>query len=115
MRALLDISAWGILISIWCSRETTHRLRNRIYPDVGYLGNREPVRMRKKYNQALKALQAAHDACFKHPKRHVLGMTYGPFSGVNEALGIIDDLEQENMYLRQLLKEKQDMEKCREH
>jgi len=52
------------------------------------------------YNQALKALQAAHDACFKAPDRDVLGMSNGPFSGVNEALGIVDMLERENQRLR---------------
>ena len=45
------------------------------------------------YDRAYKALQAAHDACFNHPERNVLGMSHGPFSGVNEALGIIAELE----------------------
>lgn len=55
------------------------------------------------YDRALKALQAAHDACFKAPDRDVLGMSHGPFSGVNEALGIITDLEAENVRLRALM------------
>lgn len=45
------------------------------------------------YDRALKALQAAHDACFNAPGRDVLGMTHGPFSGVNEVLGIVAELE----------------------
>jgi hypothetical protein len=45
------------------------------------------------YNEALSALQAAHDVCFKSPGRDVLGMSNGPFSGVNKALGIIRQLE----------------------
>jgi hypothetical protein len=47
------------------------------------------------YQKALEALQAAHDACLKAPDRDVLGMSYGPFSGVNVALGIISELEAE--------------------
>jgi len=42
----------------------------------------------------------AHDACFKHPDRELLGMSNGPFSGVNEALGIVDLLERENAELK---------------
>lgn len=45
------------------------------------------------YDRACKALQAAHDACMGHPGRDVLGMSHGPFSGVNEALGIVSELE----------------------
>lgn len=45
------------------------------------------------YNQAREALDAAHQACFNHPDRGVVGMSHGPFSGVNEALGIIARLE----------------------
>lgn len=48
------------------------------------------------YNKALKALQAAHDACMKN-KDTVLGMSTGPFSGVNEALEIIAELEEKVM------------------
>lgn len=55
------------------------------------------------YDRAVKALRAAHDACFKHPDRDVLGMSHGPFSGVNEVLGIIAELESENRALRQKL------------
>lgn len=55
---------------------------------------------RPHYDRALKALQAAHDACFKHPERDVLGMSHGPFSGVNETLGIIAELEDENTKLK---------------
>jgi hypothetical protein len=55
---------------------------------------------RPHYDRALKALQAAHDACFNHPERGALGMSHGPFSGVNEALGIIAELEAENRRLR---------------
>lgn len=65
---------------------------------------------RTHYKKALDALQAAHDACFKAPDRDVLGMSHGPFSGVNVALGIVDDLEHrlagaiiENARLRALL------------
>lgn len=52
------------------------------------------------YNRALKILQAAHEACFKAPDRDGLGMSTGPFSGVNETLGIVDELERENRRLR---------------
>jgi hypothetical protein len=41
-----------------------------------------------------------HDSCLKHPERDVLGMSHGPFSAVNEALGIIAQLEDENTRLR---------------
>lgn len=51
------------------------------------------------YSEALAALQSAHDACFHHPGRDVLGMSHGPFSGVNVALGIIAQLEDENRLL----------------
>jgi hypothetical protein len=39
------------------------------------------------------ALKAAHQACFKHEDRPILGMSHGPFSGVNVALGIVVSLE----------------------
>jgi hypothetical protein len=55
------------------------------------------------YEKALAALHGAHDACFKHPERDVLGMSNGPFSGVNVALEIVDMLESENRRLRGLL------------
>ena len=47
-----------------------------------------------------KALEALQQACFGHPGRDVLGMSHGPFSGVNVALGIIDYLERDNARLR---------------
>ena len=53
-----------------------------------------------KYEEASEALQEAHNACFKHTERDVLGMSHGPFSGVNKALGIISQLESENKELR---------------
>lgn len=57
---------------------------------------------RPRYDRAAKALQSAHDACFKS-NDSVLGMSHGPFSGVNEALGIIAELEEENAMLRRSL------------
>lgn len=57
------------------------------------------------YFAALAALQAAHDVCFKHPQRDVLGMSHGPFSGVNVALGIVATLENENAMLRKAFAE----------
>ena len=54
----------------------------------------------KYYDKALSLLQAAHDACFKSEDRDVLGMSHGPFSGVNEVLGIIKLLEEENEILK---------------
>ena len=54
------------------------------------------------YNRAATALGEAHRACFSHPDRGPLGMSYGPFSGVNEALGIIARLEDENRLLRRV-------------
>ena len=56
--------------------------------------------MGERYDQAVRALKSAHDACFKHPDRPVLGMSHGAFSGVNEALGIVKLLEEENETLR---------------
>jgi len=58
---------------------------------------------RPNYTQALEALQAAHDACVRDERRDVLGMSHGPFSGVNVALGIVARLEAENSRLRQLV------------
>lgn len=58
------------------------------------------------YNEALKALEKAHSACYKHPDRDVLGMSHGDFSGVNVALGIIKTLENENNYFRSRNREK---------
>jgi len=58
-----------------------------------------PQGKRVLYNKALKALQTAHDACFKEHK-DVLGMSSGPFSGVNEALGIIARLEDESDWFK---------------
>jgi|SRR5581483_1687261 len=55
------------------------------------------------YDRASAALDAAHKACFSHPDRGLLGMSHGPFSGVNEALGIIAELESENQTLRAAL------------
>jgi hypothetical protein len=55
------------------------------------------------YGEALMALEAAHNACFKNKTRDVLGMSHGPFSGVNVALGIIWRLETENKNLRREL------------
>jgi len=52
------------------------------------------------YDKASAALQEAHNACFKHPERDALGMSHGPFSGVNEALSIVWRLETENKQLR---------------
>lgn len=56
------------------------------------------------YDKALKALQEAHNACFKHPERDVLGMSHGPFSGVNETLGIVTELEERLRWYETLFK-----------
>ena len=48
---------------------------------------------RPQYDAALDALSEAHTACFKHVDRDPLGMSHGPFSGVNEALDIVLSLE----------------------
>lgn len=61
---------------------------------------------RPQYQAALVALQQAHDACFQHPERDVLGMSHGPFSGVNVALGIVTLLEEENQQLKKMLAER---------
>jgi len=55
---------------------------------------------RPNYDRALAALQSAYDACYKHPERNSLGMSIGPFSGVNVALGIVAMLERENTELK---------------
>jgi len=47
------------------------------------------------YNEAFEALQEAYDACFNHPDRPLLGMSHGPFSGVNKALRVLARLEDE--------------------
>ena len=55
------------------------------------------------YDKALAALEDAHAACYeKHTD--VLGMSSGPFSGVNEALGIIASLEEENQKMKHALR-----------
>lgn len=46
------------------------------------------------YYLAWQALQAAHDACNTAPGRDVLGLSHGPFSGVNRALGYLSFLEE---------------------
>lgn len=56
-----------------------------------------------KYNAAYDALKSAHEACFNHPERPLLGMSHGPFSGVNVALEIVAELEDENRRLRDIL------------
>jgi hypothetical protein len=58
------------------------------------------------YERALEALKSAHEACFSHPDRDALGMSHGPFSGVNEALGIVSLLEDENKRLRGIIKDR---------
>lgn len=50
------------------------------------------------YDRASQALDAAHKACFHHPDRGAVGMSHGPFSGVNVALGIIAGLEESNYH-----------------
>jgi hypothetical protein len=45
------------------------------------------------YRRASEALDAAYKACFNHPDRPPLGMSHGPFSGVNEVLGMVSELE----------------------
>ena len=50
------------------------------------------------YDRASQALDAAHKACFNHPDRGAVGMSHGPFSGVNVALGIIAGLEESNYH-----------------
>lgn len=54
------------------------------------------------YDQAKEALEAAHRACLTHPGRDILGMSHVPFSGVNVALGIISQLENQNRRLKAL-------------
>lgn len=51
------------------------------------------------YTQALKALEEAHRACFNHPNRDILGMSSGPFSGVNEVLGLFSKIEEDRAVL----------------
>ena len=50
--------------------------------------------------KALALLQDAHDACFNHPGRDILGMSHGPFSGTNRVIEIIGVLERENQRLK---------------
>lgn len=57
------------------------------------------------YDKAWEALKEAHAACFNHPERGPVGMSHGPLSGVNVALGIIAELENENAMLRKTIQE----------
>lgn len=45
------------------------------------------------YQCTARALEAAHKACLHHPRRPLSGMSDGPFSGVNKALGTVNILE----------------------
>ena len=60
---------------------------------------------RPHYDKAWEALKEAHAACFNHHERGQVGMSHGPFSGVNIALGIIAELEDENAALRMMIEE----------
>ena len=62
---------------------------------------------RPKYDEALAALEEAHKACFTNERLPVLGMSHGPFSGVNKALGIVDTLEREVQGLRKQVEQLQ--------
>lgn len=64
-------------------------------PSEGVGGaNIRPVQQRcKAARRARELLQAAHDACFKALDRDILGMSSGPFSGVNEVLGLIAEMD----------------------
>lgn len=42
------------------------------------------------------ALEEAHKACFNHPDRRPMGMSHGPFSGVNFALGALASVGTQN-------------------
>lgn len=59
---------------------------------------------RPQYSKAYQALESAHQACFDHPDRGPLGMSHGPFSGVNVALGVVSELEREITELKNTLK-----------
>jgi hypothetical protein len=61
------------------------------------------MRSRPIYTACLQQLQAAHDACFAHSGRGVLGMSHREFSGVNYVLGQVLLLEEDNQRLRQEL------------
>ena len=69
-------------------------------PPIYRKSSGEQLLHRPYYDRAFKALEAAHKACFDNPDRDILGMSHGPFSGVNEALGIVAMLEEENQRLR---------------
>lgn len=60
---------------------------------------------RPHYDKAWEALKEAYDACFNYADRGAIGMSHGPFSGVNVALGIIAELEDENAALRMMIEE----------
>jgi hypothetical protein len=64
-----------------------------------------PTPWRPYYSRALNALEAAHKACFENETRPALGMSHGPFSGVNEALGIVDELERKQSAMLELLED----------
>ena len=73
-------------------------------PTPGRRPPRGPAHVKQRMSDDLtigeEAGRLKHDACLKHPERDVLGMSHGPFSGANEALGIIAQLEDENDRLR---------------
>lgn len=58
---------------------------------------------RANYRRVKDLLQAAHDACYNHPDRSPIGMSHGAFSGVNQTLAIVAELEKENWLLRDML------------
>ena len=65
--------------------------------------------------QALALLQDAHYACFNHPGRDILGMSHGPFSGVNRVIEIIGVLERENQRLKMKLSDQMGMPDQRQY
>jgi len=54
------------------------------------------------YDKALVALNGAYRACYDQPDRDVLGMSHGPFSGVNVALMIVANLEKEMIAIQKI-------------
>jgi hypothetical protein len=58
------------------------------------------------YDKVYDLLKEAHEVCLNHPDRPPLGMSHGPFSNVNQVLGIVGLLEEENIALKAALNSK---------
>lgn len=89
----------GFDLSMFAQRITTAILASGLVTEAANNGDLN-VANSPLYSKALNSLRTAHEACFRSADRDVLGMSKGPFSGVNLALGIIKNLEEKNTILK---------------